>query len=64
MVETESKPLYRFDTAYEKVYKYSEQQSAYLFLTTFYNAGIKPRQRDKTKLRLISEWEEKQLMID
>ena len=64
MVETESKPLYRFDTAYEKVYKYSKQQNAYLFLTTFYNAGIKPRQRDKTKLRLISEWEEKQLMID
>ena len=55
-----AKDLYRFDTAYEKVYKYSEQHSAYLFLTTFLNAGIKPKQREETKLRLIAEWEDKE----
>ena len=53
-----AKDLYRFDSEYEKVYKYSKQHSAYLFLTTFLNAGIEPKQREETKLRLINEWED------
>ena len=54
------KDLYRFDSAYGKVYKYSKQHSAYLFLTTFLNAGIKPKQPEETKLRLIAKWEDKE----
>ena len=58
-----TKPKYRFDVAYEKVYKWSDMWGCYRFLTTFLNAGIKPKQRDKTKLRLIGEWEDKQVPL-
>jgi hypothetical protein len=44
---------YRFDDAYEKVYEYDRERSAYVFFATYLALGIKPKMRNKTKLQLV-----------
>lgn len=46
---------YRFDDAYGKVYEYSEEHKAYLFIGTYLAYGIKANMREKTKVRLVEE---------
>jgi hypothetical protein len=53
---------YRIDKAYEKIYK--ETDNCYLFLCSFYQIGAKASMRDKTILKLVDEWETRQLMCE
>jgi hypothetical protein len=53
---------YRIDKAYGKIYK--EFDNDYLFLCSFYQIGAKSSMRDSTILRLVDEWETRQLMCE
>jgi len=51
----------RIDRAYEKIYLYDPGQGAYVFHVTFDQIGAKRSNRDKTILRLVEEWEGREL---
>jgi len=53
---------YEIDRAYGKVYEYSQQHRAHLFLCTFFQLGATPRNRDKTIIKLIERWKDEQLL--
>lgn len=48
---------YRFDDAYQKVYKYDARQKAYIFLCTYWAAGINTKMNNSLKLRSIDTYE-------
>ena len=47
---------YRLDRAYGKVYEYSDDHRAYLYLCSFCTVGASARNRDKTIVKKIEEW--------
>lgn len=47
---------YRIDRAYETVYEWNENENAYVFLCTFFEIGATSRNRDKTIIKKIKEW--------
>jgi len=45
---------YRFDNAYQKIYKYDEEQQAYLFFGSYFAYGITNKDRYYTAVSKIN----------
>jgi len=46
---------YRFDDAYQKVYEYDEESSAYIHCGSYFAYGIKPKMSYEQKKRIAEE---------
>lgn len=55
--DTSKYQIYRIDRAYESIYLYNKEQDAYLFECSFCAIGAERKNRDKTILKKIAEYQ-------
>jgi hypothetical protein len=48
---------WRIDRAYEKIYRYSERQNAYVFYCSFFEANIKKEYSSNKIIKILNERE-------
>lgn len=48
---------YRFDTAYETVYRFDDNNNVYVRVCNFMSAKINKRDSEKTMIRKMKKWE-------